>query len=91
MSPILEAALDRSSEFEVAPGVSLRTCCAEDLVVLKVFAGRDQDWLDVRGIATRQGVRLDAALILRELEPLLELKGVPEAATRLRDILRQAR
>ena len=89
--PFEERLVDRSSEFEVAPGVSLRTCSAEDLVVLKAFAGRDQDWLDVRGIATRQAGRLDEASILRELEPLLELKGAPEAATRLGDILRKAR
>jgi hypothetical protein len=89
--PFEEHLVERSSDFEVAPGAWLRTCSAEDLVVLKAFAGRDQDWLDIRGIATRQGARLDEALILRELEPLLDLKGAPEAGTRLRAILEGAR
>ncbi|HEY5908188.1 MAG TPA: hypothetical protein VIZ31_09085 [Vicinamibacteria bacterium] len=88
--PFEERLIGRSSDFVVAPGVTLRTCSAEDLVVLKAFAGRDLDWADVRGVAVRQTGRLDEALIFRELEPLLELKGVPEAASRLRGILRGA-
>lgn len=89
--PFEERLIDRSSDFEVAPSVVLRTCSAEDLVVLKAFAGRDLDWADVRGVAIRQAGRLDETLIFRELEPLLELKGAPEASTRLREILARAR
>ena len=43
-------------------------------MVLKVFAGREKDWLDVEGIALRQGSKLDRTLVWRELKPLLELK-----------------
>ena len=82
--------VERSSEFAVATGVALQTCSAEDLLVLKTFAGRELDWADIRGVAVRQAGRLDEALIFRELEPLLALKGAPEAATRLREILRKA-
>jgi len=89
--PFEERLVERSSDFEVAPDIVLRTCSAEDLVVLKAFAGRDLDWADIRGIAVRQSGRLDETLIFRELEPLLELKGAPEAATRLRQILRGPR
>jgi predicted nucleotidyltransferase len=89
--PFEERLLERSSDFVVAPGTALRTCSAEDLVVLKAFAGRDLDWADIRGVAVRQAGLLDEGLIFRELEPLLELKGTPEAATRLRQILRQGR
>ena len=88
--PFEERLVERSSDFAVAAGVTLRTCSAEDLVVLKAFAGRDLDWADVRGIAVRQAGRLDETLIFRELEPLLDLKGAPEAAPRLREILRKA-
>jgi len=35
------------------------TAAAEDLVVMKSFAGRDQDWIDVRGILLKQGGTLD--------------------------------
>jgi len=89
--PFEERVVQRSSDFEVGPGSTLRTCSAEDLVVLKAFAGREIDWADVRGVAVRQAGRLDEALIFRELEPLLELKGAPEAASRLREILHRAR
>lgn len=85
--PYEERLVERASDFAVAPGVVLRTCSAEDLLVLKAFAGRDLDWADIRGIAVRQSGRLDEALVFRELEPLLELKGTPEAATRLRRML----
>jgi hypothetical protein len=89
--PFEERLIERASDFAVGPGLFLRTCCAEDLIVLKTFAGREIDWLDVRGIAIRQAGRLDEALIFRELSPLIELKGTPEAGERLRGILRQAR
>ncbi len=88
--PFEERLVERSTDYAVGSGVALRTCSAEDLVVLKVFAGRDIDWVDVRGVAIRQGARLDQGLVFRELMPLLELKGTPEAGDRLRGILRQA-
>ncbi|MGH3566599.1 MAG: hypothetical protein ACRDRH_11330 [Pseudonocardia sp.] len=40
----------------------------------KVFAGREKDWLDVEGVASRQGSRLNRRLVAVELHPLLELK-----------------
>src|SRR5262249_1048223 len=52
----------------------LLTCCAEDLIVHKAFAGRDRDWLDVQGIIIRQGEHIDSGLVLRELAPLAALK-----------------
>jgi hypothetical protein len=89
--PFEERAVSRASPFHVAPDVELWTCSAEDLVVFKAFAGRAKDWLDVEGVVVRQGARLDQALVWRELTPLLELKGTPEAAERLRRILGKAR
>ena len=75
--------IDRSTSFVPAPGVSLTTCSAEDLVVLKAFAGRIQDWLDVEGIVVRQGARLDRTLVLHELGPLLDLKDDRESQLRV--------
>jgi len=88
--PFEERLIERSSDFAIGGGQAINTCSAEDLIILKAFAGREIDWLDVRGIAIRQGGRLDEALIMRELMPLLELKGTPEAAGRVRKMLRQA-
>ncbi len=59
------------------------TCSAEDLVVHKVFAGRDLDWGDVERILIRQHDKLDLAQIREELLPLLELKSEAEALVRL--------
>ena len=62
----------------------LRTCSAEDLVVHKVFAGRDRDWADVEQVLTRQHGKLNMKQVEEELWPLLELKGSPESSEKLR-------
>jgi hypothetical protein len=85
--PFEERVVDRASTFDVGGSEPLLACSAEDLVVLKAFAGRDKDWIDVEGIVTRQGGRLDVALVLRELAPLLELKDDTRALLRLQAIL----
>lgn len=85
--PFEERAVRRASGWPV-PGVEpLLTCSAEDLVVHKVFAGRDRDWADVGGIVARQGSRLDVATILEELPPLLDLKGDSAALSRFQAML----
>jgi len=89
--PFEERATDRATDFVLQEGVALTTCSAEDLVVLKTFAGREKDWLDIEGIALRQHGRLDENLIWAELTPLLDLKDAPEAGVRLRAILASAR
>jgi hypothetical protein len=72
--PFEERVVSRSTTFAFAPDHLVTTCSAEDLVVLKAFADRPQDWLDIEGIVVRQGAALDRSAILRELLPLLELK-----------------
>ena len=81
--------VERATAFEVDPGVALITCSAEDLIVLKVFAGRPQDWIDVEGIIVRQGRTLERALVLNELEPLLRLKDDDEGAPRLLELMKK--
>jgi hypothetical protein len=61
-----------------------------EVVVHKVFAGRDKDWLDVTGIVTRQAARLDRELVWSELLPLLELKEDLEGEPRLRALFATA-
>jgi hypothetical protein len=85
--PFEDRVVERSSPWDVGGDEPLRTCSAEDLVVLKVFAGRGKDWLDVEGVVVRQADRLHVALVLRELKPLLELKEDAQSATRLQAIL----
>jgi hypothetical protein len=81
--PFEERSVQRSSDWRVDTSMLLRTCSAEDLVVHKVFAGRDRDWADLGGIVARNGSRLDRQLIEEELDPLLELKDDPAAMERL--------
>lgn len=75
--PFEESVVARSSLFAFPPQTLLRTCSAEDLIVMKAFAARAKDWLDVEGIIIRQTGKLDWAYIRRELHPLAELKEAP--------------
>jgi hypothetical protein len=78
-----EKIVQRSVEVELAPSIRLRICSADDLIVMKAFAGRDQDWIDIRGIIARQP-SLNWEQIELELRPLLELVEKPERLDRLR-------
>jgi hypothetical protein len=88
--PFEELAVERSSLFEFAPRRPLRTCSAEDLVVLKLFAYRPQDVLDVETVVTRQG-GLDWDYIETNLAPFAELKEQPEILATLDRLRRQTR
>ncbi|HET9214856.1 MAG TPA: nucleotidyl transferase AbiEii/AbiGii toxin family protein [Gaiellaceae bacterium] len=81
--------VSRASPWDVGEA-ELRTCSAEDLVVHKVFAGREQDWLDVAGVVVRQGDALDRALVVDELGPLLDAKGTADSLDRLQTLFREA-
>ena len=70
--------IERSSYFDYPPGIPLRTCSAEDLIVLKAFAGRGQDWVDVERMIVRQTGKLDWDYIREQLRPLAELKDAPQ-------------
>ncbi len=85
--PFEERTVTRASLWEVRKGVTLTTCSAEDLVVHKVFAGRDLDWGDVERVLTRQHGKLNLNQIRAELKPLLELKGAPESLDKLERLL----
>jgi len=89
--PFEERIVSRASDFVIQPGTSLVTCGAEDLIVLKAFANREKDWLDIEGVLFRQGKRLDEPNIWRELEPLLELKEEPEIGDRLKRLIERCR
>ena len=85
--PYEERAVARATAHDLGSGTPLRTCSAEDLIVMKTFAGRDQDWLDVRGVIARTGSDLDTELVMTEAADLLALKDEPTAIVRLRRLL----
>jgi hypothetical protein len=78
----------RATDFRFLPDVYLRTCSAEDLVVLKAFADRRRDWADIEGILSRQERRLDWPYVYAQLQPLAELKENPAIVTSLKSLQR---
>jgi len=86
--PYDERMIARSSAWKVPKHGTIRTCSAEDLVVLKSVANRPQDWIDIERVIIRQSKRLNRILILDELEPLVELKEEPEILDHLKKILK---
>ena len=82
--PFEEKSIERASPFPLGEGRTLMTCSAEDLLVHKVVAGREKDWLDVEGTLARQWRKLDLRQFESEVKPLLELKEDVESWPRFR-------
>lgn len=75
--PFEREVLERSTEWQMAEDLSIRTCSAEDLVIYKLVAGRPGDIQDVIGIVGRQGRKLDAARIRHWGAQFADLKEDP--------------
>lgn len=88
--PFEERSIGRASVGELVPGISLRTCAAEDLIVHKAFAARPQDWADIEGVILRQRGRLAWPQIWTELQDLAALKEAPELLEELARIAGRA-
>lgn len=87
--PFELTAVDRARKVQVIPGVRLRLCTAEDLIVYKAFAGRPIDWMDVESIIAKQlRKKLDWRYIHAQLKPLAELKEDPQIVPKLNDLRR---
>jgi len=85
--PFEERVVGGATLFSFGPGLDIRTCSAEDLIVLKLFASRPLDIRDAEGVAVRQQGRLDWRYIEDQLLPLAEVKDEPailSALARLR-------
>lgn len=81
--PFEESAVARATPYEFAPGIPLLTASAEDLIVMKAFASRPKDWIDLEGILIRQHGRIDWGYVDSQLRPLADLKEEPEILERL--------
>lgn len=75
--------ITRASEFNFLPEVTLLTCSAEDLIVLKAFADRPRDWVDIESVLVRQKDSLDWNYIDSTLSPLVAVKEAPHILAKL--------
>jgi hypothetical protein len=75
--PFEQLVIARATPFEFAADIELRTCSAEDLMVMKLFASRAIDIRDAEGIAVRNGKTLDWRYVEAQLTPLSEAKEDP--------------
>jgi hypothetical protein len=85
-TPFESQLLKRATAYRFSGNVALPTASAEDVVVMKAFAGRPQDWVDMDGILAKQRGKLDWDYIRRELTLLCELKEAPETMDQLEQI-----
>lgn len=86
-----QSMMRRASLFEFGPGYTFPTCSAEDLFIMKAFAGRPHDWIDAQRIVIRQKGILNQRYILKHLTLLCELKEQPEIVEQARRTLRSVR
>lgn len=87
--PFEQEMIKRASPFQYAPDCRLITCSAEDLIVLKAFANRAIDWMDVEGVLNRQKDNLDCHHVEQYLKPLCLLKEAPEILNHLKQLIKK--
>jgi hypothetical protein len=78
-----EQAVRRRLPVDFGLGPPLYLITPEDLIVMKAFAGRNQDWADIEGVFARQGSLLDWDYILPHVRGLAEAKEDPEMEPKL--------
>ena len=84
--PFEEFVIERATDFQFLENVLLRTCSAEDLIILKAFADRPRDWADIETILIRQSGLLDRDYIAKQLAPLCDLKEEPQIFEKLNQL-----
>ena len=61
-------AIERGRDVEVQPGITVRVCSPEDLIIYKIISTRLRDHEDIRGVVRRQGNALDDDYVLGWLD-----------------------
>ena len=88
--PFEEAAFLRASRHKLF-GVRLPFPSPEDLILLKVLAGRDKDMLDAIGIARRHRDHLDITYLETTIQPICELAEDQSPWRRLQRVIADGR
>jgi hypothetical protein len=65
-------AIKRGRNVDVQPGITVRVCSPEDLIIYKIISTRLRDHEDIRGVIRRQGNALDDNYILDWLDQFEE-------------------
>lgn len=65
------------------PRIDDAAAAHQDLIVLKAFADRPKDWMDIEGVIIRHAPVLDWPYVRAQLAPLAELKDAPDLLERL--------
>ena len=89
-SPFEDRMLARAVNYQFQPDLAALVATAEDLIVMKAFAGRPLDWVDVNRIIVRQRAGLDWDYIRRQLSQLCELRESFEPLEELERLRQQA-
>ena len=84
--PFEEMAYERASSYQLF-GIRLPFPSPEDLILLKVLAGRDKDMLDATGVARRHAERLDVPYLEQTLRSICELAEDMAPWSRLQRVL----
>jgi hypothetical protein len=85
--PYEELVIQRASRVEFLPDRGLLVCSAEDLVIMKLFAGRETDLRDARSVLVRQS-RLDWSYMEAHLLDLAAIVENPDLLRRLHELRR---
>ena len=82
--------IQRALLAEFLPGSPLRICSPEDLIIMKLFAGRETDLRDARSVVVRRGkANLDWDYIGSYTRELANLKEDPTVLRNL-NLIRQS-
>ncbi len=83
-----EQMIKEATLFSFHPDCKLITCSAEAIIILKAFADRTKDWMDIEGIIVRQGKNLNIDFITEQLSPLCKEKGTPNIINKLQTLFK---
>jgi len=89
--PFENEMIKRATPFNFNNNCKLLICSAEDLIILKVFAGRAKDWMDVEGIVMRQGENLNSDYIIEHLSRFQDVKDMQDSLTKFNKLLEDAK
>lgn len=86
--PLEQQIISRAMSYRFATGSVLRVCDLHDLIIMKAFAGRDQDWADLQYVVAKHRRSIDWSRIDGPLEELCNMAENFASVPRL-DALRQ--